>query len=297
MKNPINDEKKINQKSPKFEMFIDMREINDSMLIDSNTTIASLALPNGDKATIEVQGDIKVEFEGKYYQNPSEFPATLKDLIKNSTFDNPWYENDKVIVWENNWFEVFYIKNGTYMPESDCVDIENSTEEELYNILADFINECEEKEVVPVTYQEYIKKYGEKPTEKSKIGEWIQTDDLQYVRKINDTTFEVAEVIGSQNAGYKISHQTVNLNDYDKEVIERVLDGFGYGDNGSIESVKRIYGDSCNQIIAECIAETFRECIPYLSFRTEEKALKHMLKNIVRQGQERASKEPDITLD
>lgn len=31
--------------------------------------------------------------------------------------------------------------------------------------------------------------------------------------------------------------------------------------------------------------------------RTEEKALKHMLKNIVRQGQERASKEPDITLD
>lgn len=145
-------------KQPKFEQFEDMTKIKDSMQMDSGITIAALTLPNGNTATIEVRGEVKVYFNNEYYCTPSEFPQELKDLIANKGVE--YWNNSKVSIIDNNWFEIFYMENGSYVPDSDAIDVEDSSRAGLYEILADFVNQTEGKEIVPATYKEFTIKKG-----------------------------------------------------------------------------------------------------------------------------------------
>ena len=83
--------------------------------------------------------------------------------------------------------------------------------------------------------------------------EWMKTDDLQFVAKINEKKFEVIDIVQSPEGLFIINHALVDLDEYDNKEIEAVLKPYGYK---GIENVISIYGTSANQIIAECITES-----------------------------------------
>ena len=87
----------------------------DSMLFDSGECVAEMKceLDNGDLCTIslEVRGEVKVDFDGNRYREPSGFPEELKKLIKEY---HMWDCDDRVYVDMNNWFEYIYTINDKY---------------------------------------------------------------------------------------------------------------------------------------------------------------------------------------
>ena len=89
----------------KFEVYQNMREIKDSMQLDSGTDICKLTTDAG-VVEICVQGFVCVDW------SPSVF-------------------ND-----ESNWFEIVLNKDEAY----DVVDIEGSTEEELLSLCLEMLD-------------------------------------------------------------------------------------------------------------------------------------------------------------
>ena len=90
--------------------------------------------------------------------------------------------------------------------------------------------------------EKYIEKFqDEQEWEKYENG-WfcIDSDNDQYCRKINDTTFDFAEL----NFAKDWVRETIRLENYTDDEIEEFLKPYGF-----IEEVE-------NQIIAECIFET-----------------------------------------
>lgn len=68
-------------------------------------------------------------------------------------------------------------------------------------------------------------------------------DTNQWVKKISDTVFHVFE--------NEETHE-INISEHTEKEILGYISPYGY----TLESVKEIYGEDANQIIAECIAET-----------------------------------------
>lgn len=96
---------------------------------------------------------------------------------------------------------------------------------------------------------------------------WMRADDTQYVRKISDTKFEVIDLV-YLGENYGISRQEIDVqNDYKESDVLSALEGYGYD---SLGMISEIYGDSANQIIAECLAESFWDVIDGLYFENEE---------------------------
>lgn len=121
------------------EEAVKLANIN-SMLVDSNTTLASAEFDiNGktEEISIEVRGEVQVLFEGEYFYNPSEFPRELKNLIKS----NKWWDTDeRVNVFNNNWVELFYTKDGYWESTYDVLDgIIGETEKEIREFLEESI--------------------------------------------------------------------------------------------------------------------------------------------------------------
>lgn len=114
------------QNEESFQCEEDLSKYVDSMLYDSNTSIASMDLyKNGYQVKIDllVRGEVRVSYKGIEYRNPSDFPQELKDLIK--TQPNIWDCNEDVYVSNNNWFEFIYsISCNDELIESDGVILE-----------------------------------------------------------------------------------------------------------------------------------------------------------------------------
>jgi hypothetical protein len=60
--------------------------------------------------------------------------------------------------------------------------------------------------------------------------------------------------------------------------INGYISGFGYN---SVKEIKETYGNSANQIIAECIAECDWDTIDNLDFNTEDEALEYIEQEII----------------
>lgn len=118
------------------------------------------------------------------------------------------------------------------------------------------------------------------------MKKWVQTDDLQAVRKLCDKKYEEVEVImiAGQDAindtnRYRVSHQIIDLDDYTEDEIISNIRFYGYS---SINQIKMVYGESSyRQIIAECIAENNPEEIDK-AFKTEDEALDYIEKEIIK---------------
>lgn len=77
---------------------------------------------------------------------------------------------------------------------------------------------------------------------------WERTDELQFVKKINDDEFEVIETINVAGEFYVVDELWIDLNDYNLE--EEIK---GYYD--SLEELKAFYSNNWRKIVAEIIAE------------------------------------------
>lgn len=117
-----------------FKTFIDLSKINDSMELDSETVVAKL-VKEGFMLELRVNGYVDVEFEQDgditSYSCASNMPDELIEMFHTGEA----YEDDRVNIIENNWFELFlYEKKGNiweYTGSSDTWDCENMSAEDL----------------------------------------------------------------------------------------------------------------------------------------------------------------------
>ena len=118
----------------KYEQYIDLTNIKNSMQLNSDQIIAELQ-KNEMIITLEVQGDISVSFNGESYFSYDDFPEELKKLIKS----NAYMQDARVYVALNNWFEIFVYKNkNDTLPEAYVADVEGMTPEELFEELMNY---------------------------------------------------------------------------------------------------------------------------------------------------------------
>lgn len=132
-----------------FELHTACHNVVDSMQLESDTTIAVLKLDKGRKAEIKVFGGVSVEFDGEFYTNVAKFPQELKDIIARGE------ENDRVVVYDTNCFEVFYHNGLTGVPYSDIVEVEGLLSSEIYEIMAKIVKKCNEYELVPLSFEDF----------------------------------------------------------------------------------------------------------------------------------------------
>lgn len=128
-----------------FNQFIDLKNIKDSMQLDSGQVIATLQTPEG-FLSLEVKGEVRVFWDadgldagfgvyGECYRHPSLFDNELKKLIETK---EDWENDKRVYVIDNNWFEVFYgIDDEDLAPISDVVDVEGLSSKELESMMLD----------------------------------------------------------------------------------------------------------------------------------------------------------------
>ena len=129
------------------ELYEDMTQYNDSLLIESGTKICKFIRKDGKSAVIETQGEIKIfyypngdmgeESEGPF-RYPSDYPDEIIKLIKNGEI----YDSNKAYVDENNWFEITYYEDGE-MLDSDVVEDDNicgntASIENIFKICKDY---------------------------------------------------------------------------------------------------------------------------------------------------------------
>ena len=110
---------------------INMKQINDSMELDSGTTIATLTITRDDNSSfkiyLEVRGEVRVRYKGSIYTCASQMPEPLLKLFHAGCLRD-------VEVIDNNWFEVF-LEDSEGVIGSDFVDAENLDPFELLSLM------------------------------------------------------------------------------------------------------------------------------------------------------------------
>lgn len=132
---------KIIPQADEYAFYEDISNINDSLLIDSNTIIAEYIGKDYD-ASIEVRGEVKIIHNldnggMDIFKTPSDYP----DWLKKSITEENLSERNDIYIDANNWFEVFiWDKEGNCIT-SDVVDCENNSFDQLAGIMTDFVDE------------------------------------------------------------------------------------------------------------------------------------------------------------
>lgn len=110
-----------------FELNVNLKTLPDSMCFDSGTNICHYTDGNN-TIDIDVRGYVTVDFENERYKHFSDMPIELQELFKTGKA----YDDKRVIINENNWYEVFFNWDEDY----DIAEIEgiNTNELERYCI-------------------------------------------------------------------------------------------------------------------------------------------------------------------
>ena len=112
-----------------FEMYVELNKLPDSMCFDSGTNICHYENGN-DTIDIDVRGYVTVDFDGETYRHFSDMPKELQELF----ITGKAYEDERVVISENNWYEVFFNWDRDY----DVAEVEGYTPKEL----EDYCKEC-----------------------------------------------------------------------------------------------------------------------------------------------------------
>lgn len=105
-----------------FTMYEKIDKLPDSMCFDSGTEICHYEDGN-DTVDIEVRGYVTVYFENETYRHFTDMPKKLQNLF----ITGDAYKDDRIVIDENNWYEVFF----NYDEDYDVTDVEGFTPEEL----------------------------------------------------------------------------------------------------------------------------------------------------------------------
>lgn len=137
----IADRKPITVRS--FECDPNLAQYTDSMLYPSEHTIAHMTGEVYDTRFdiyLSTRGSVSVEFQGKVYTNPSEFPEELKERIRTKPYE--WDNDEDVCVKDNNWFE-YIIYCDSVNEGSICEDVASQSADgiraEMLNLARKFI--------------------------------------------------------------------------------------------------------------------------------------------------------------
>ena len=127
-----------------FKLYENMENIKDSLQLDSGTLIAEY-IDNDLSARIEVVGDVRIIFKGDVFKYPSNFSDELKQIVAEGNV----YDDERIEVCENNWFELIVIDN-TNNTEIDIGDdpiiaVEGLTAYELKDLLISILNSVKER--------------------------------------------------------------------------------------------------------------------------------------------------------
>lgn len=110
--------------------------IPNSMCLDSGTSVCSYREDN-DFIDVMVRGHVTVYFEGEKYIHFSDMPKELQVLFESGKA----YDDDRVHIVENNWYEAFYTRDEETCEEGspevfDVIDIAGSSIQQLKEELA-----------------------------------------------------------------------------------------------------------------------------------------------------------------
>lgn len=123
-----------------FKCIKGIEKINDSMECSSGVELAYYQ-EDGYAVTLEVHGDVKVDYKGDRYYDAADFP---EELLK-KFHDGTWGDDPDINAIDNNWFEVFFweVENGKLrdMGWSDVVDIDFDSEEDARSFLKDTLQQ------------------------------------------------------------------------------------------------------------------------------------------------------------
>ena len=113
-----------------FEMDIELNKLPDSMCLNSGTYICHYE-DGDDTIDIDVRGHVTVGFkEEETYRHFTDMPEELQELF----LTGKAYEDDRVVIEENNWYEVFFNWDEDY----DVAEVEGYTPKEL----EEYCKEC-----------------------------------------------------------------------------------------------------------------------------------------------------------
>lgn len=82
------------------------------------------------------------------------------------------------------------------------------------------------------------------------MSEWIQTDKMQWVKKVRKYSFNVLSV-RKVNGLYQINEEVIELLSYSEQELNRKVKAY----YASLYDVKGIFLEEWPQVVAECIAE------------------------------------------
>ena len=123
-----------------FKCYTDLSNINDSMELDSGSVIAELKKDNY-MLELRVCGEVKVYFDDDIFKCASQMPDELLQLFH----EGKAYEDERVSVIENNWFEVFLYEweDGVWIwsGQSDVWDCEGMSADELKGEMESMLDE------------------------------------------------------------------------------------------------------------------------------------------------------------
>lgn len=114
--------------------FVDMSEINSTLLLEEGTVIASIEIPcksgNVVEGVISVYGKPRIEYEGNVYTGVKTFPSELINIIKSG--------NELSLAVDEYNACVFSFRGLT-----SVVYITGYTNEQVYRVMAEIINRAE----------------------------------------------------------------------------------------------------------------------------------------------------------
>jgi len=112
------------------KVYEDLTDINTSLLLPSGLMIATYEDDTTETyLSYEVQGEIDIQFKGDWYEDPTEYPDELVEMLKNGAAGN-----EDIVVIENNWFEGMFWSDKGWCGTcfcSDVVDIEGMSPEQM----------------------------------------------------------------------------------------------------------------------------------------------------------------------
>lgn len=127
-----------------FRLYENTKNIKDSLQFDSGTLIAEY-IDNDLSARIEVVGDVRIIFKGDVFKYPSNFSDELKQIVAEGNV----YDDERIEVCENNWFEVIVIDNTNNteidMGDDPIIAVEGLTAYELKDLLISILNSVKER--------------------------------------------------------------------------------------------------------------------------------------------------------
>ena len=128
-----------------FKCFIDLSDINDSMELDSGSVVAEL---REDKYMLELRvcGEVRVDFGDDRYTCASNMPDELLQIIHDGKLFE--FEDDRIEVIDNNWFELFLYEwkddMWVWTGSSDLWDCEGYSADELKVEMENILDEWKE---------------------------------------------------------------------------------------------------------------------------------------------------------